>query len=186
MFPTIIIFVIFWTGGKYSLDCLEKKYGNIGRYFCSSIAIFLEFYWKFDNKQEEWLWLCFEGWICSVNKPCLMMNSNVNFKVPMHRNFCSFFIGSCERLLKTEKAFYRLSINVYLPEIWAFKVTKILRKMRKENWAFCVSLAKNCDVTSRTCSIQYFNSLQFRHHWSEVSKTWVQFNVKQYRELTKI
>ena len=29
-FPTIIIFVIFWTGGKNSLDCLEKKYGNIG------------------------------------------------------------------------------------------------------------------------------------------------------------
>ena len=28
-FPTIIIFVIFWTGGKNSLDCLEKKYGNI-------------------------------------------------------------------------------------------------------------------------------------------------------------
>ena len=29
-FPTIIILVIFWTGGKNSLDCLEKKYGNIG------------------------------------------------------------------------------------------------------------------------------------------------------------
>ena len=29
-FPTIIIFVIFWTGGKNSLDYLEKKYGNIG------------------------------------------------------------------------------------------------------------------------------------------------------------
>ena len=29
-FPTIIIFVIFWTGGKNSPDCLEKKYGNIG------------------------------------------------------------------------------------------------------------------------------------------------------------
>ena len=29
-FPTIIISVIFWTGGKNSLDCLEKKYGNIG------------------------------------------------------------------------------------------------------------------------------------------------------------
>ena len=29
-FPTIIMFVIFWTGGKNSLDCLEKKYGNIG------------------------------------------------------------------------------------------------------------------------------------------------------------
>ena len=29
-FPTIIIFVIFWTGGKNSIDCLEKKYGNIG------------------------------------------------------------------------------------------------------------------------------------------------------------
>ena len=28
-FPTITIFVIFWTGGKNSLDCLEKKYGNI-------------------------------------------------------------------------------------------------------------------------------------------------------------
>ena len=28
-FPIIIIFVIFWTGGKNSLDCLEKKYGNI-------------------------------------------------------------------------------------------------------------------------------------------------------------
>ena len=36
-------------GGKNSLDCLENKYGNIGGYFCSSIAIFLEFYWKFDN-----------------------------------------------------------------------------------------------------------------------------------------
>ena len=29
-FSTIIIFVIFWTGGKISLDYLEKKYGNIG------------------------------------------------------------------------------------------------------------------------------------------------------------
>ena len=29
-FPTIIIFVIFWTGGKNSPDYLEKKYGNIG------------------------------------------------------------------------------------------------------------------------------------------------------------
>ena len=29
-FPTIIIFVIFWTGGKNSLDYLEKRYGNIG------------------------------------------------------------------------------------------------------------------------------------------------------------
>ena len=29
-FPTIIIFVIFCTGGKSSLDYLEKKYGNIG------------------------------------------------------------------------------------------------------------------------------------------------------------
>ena len=29
-FSTIIIFVIFWTGGKNSLDYLEKKYGNIG------------------------------------------------------------------------------------------------------------------------------------------------------------
>ena len=29
-FPTIIIFVIFWTGGKSSPDCFEKKYGNIG------------------------------------------------------------------------------------------------------------------------------------------------------------
>ena len=29
-FPTIIMFVIFWTGGKNSLDYLEKKYGNIG------------------------------------------------------------------------------------------------------------------------------------------------------------
>ena len=38
-FPTIIIFVIFWTGGKNSPDCLEKKYGNIGLYFCSSIVI---------------------------------------------------------------------------------------------------------------------------------------------------
>ena len=28
--PTIIIFVIFWSGGKNSLDYLEKKYGNIG------------------------------------------------------------------------------------------------------------------------------------------------------------
>ena len=29
-FSIIIIFVIFWTGGKNSLDYLEKKYGNIG------------------------------------------------------------------------------------------------------------------------------------------------------------
>ena len=29
-FPTIIIFVVFWTGGKNSPDCLEKKYGNMG------------------------------------------------------------------------------------------------------------------------------------------------------------
>ena len=29
-FPTIIIFVIFWTGGKNLPDCLEKKCGNIG------------------------------------------------------------------------------------------------------------------------------------------------------------
>ena len=50
-FPTIIIFVIFWTGGKNSLDYLEKKYGNIGWCFCSSIAIFLVFYWKFANNQ---------------------------------------------------------------------------------------------------------------------------------------
>ena len=28
-FPTIIIFVIFWTRGKNSLHYLEKKYGNI-------------------------------------------------------------------------------------------------------------------------------------------------------------
>ena len=47
-FPTIIIFVIFWTGGKNSLNYFEQKYGKIGWYFCSSIPIFLEFYWKFD------------------------------------------------------------------------------------------------------------------------------------------
>ena len=29
-FPTIIIFVIFWTGAKNSPDYLKKKYGNIG------------------------------------------------------------------------------------------------------------------------------------------------------------
>ena len=29
-FPTVIIFVIFWTGGKNSLYYLEKKYGDIG------------------------------------------------------------------------------------------------------------------------------------------------------------
>ena len=29
-FPTIIVFVIFWTGGKNSPNYLEKKYGNIG------------------------------------------------------------------------------------------------------------------------------------------------------------
>ena len=29
-FPTIIIFVIFWNGGKNSLDHLEKMYGNVG------------------------------------------------------------------------------------------------------------------------------------------------------------
>ena len=29
-FSTIIVFVIFWTGSKNSLDYLEKKYGNIG------------------------------------------------------------------------------------------------------------------------------------------------------------
>ena len=29
-FPTIIVFVIFWTEGKNSLDYLERKYGNIG------------------------------------------------------------------------------------------------------------------------------------------------------------
>ena len=40
-FPTIIIFLIFWTGGKNSSDYLEKKYGN-SAHFCSSIAIFLE------------------------------------------------------------------------------------------------------------------------------------------------
>ena len=28
-FPTIIILVIFWTGGKNLSDYLEKKYGNI-------------------------------------------------------------------------------------------------------------------------------------------------------------
>ena len=28
-FSTITISVIFWTGGKNSLDYLEKKYGNI-------------------------------------------------------------------------------------------------------------------------------------------------------------
>ena len=28
-FPTIIIFLIFWIGGRNSLDYLEKKYGNI-------------------------------------------------------------------------------------------------------------------------------------------------------------
>ena len=50
--PTIIIFVIFWTGGKSSLDYLAKKYGNIGRYFCSCTEIFLEFYSKFDNNSE--------------------------------------------------------------------------------------------------------------------------------------
>ena len=29
-FPTIIIFVIFWTGDKNLLDYFEKKYGKIG------------------------------------------------------------------------------------------------------------------------------------------------------------
>ena len=29
-FPTIIIFVAFWAGGKNSRDCLEEKYGNSG------------------------------------------------------------------------------------------------------------------------------------------------------------
>ena len=28
-FPTIIMFLTFWIGGKNSLDYLEKKYGNI-------------------------------------------------------------------------------------------------------------------------------------------------------------
>ena len=38
-FPTIIIFVIFWTGGKNSLDCFEKMvisadiFGVLFRYF---------------------------------------------------------------------------------------------------------------------------------------------------------
>ena len=49
-FPTIIVFVIFWTGGKNSLDYLKKKNGNICWYLCSSVAIIVEFYWKFDNK----------------------------------------------------------------------------------------------------------------------------------------
>ena len=57
-FPTIIILVIFWTGGKNSSDYLEKKYGNISWYFCSSITIFLEFYWKFDNTVHYFLWVC--------------------------------------------------------------------------------------------------------------------------------
>ena len=29
-FPAIIIFLVFWTGGKNSLDYLERKYGAIG------------------------------------------------------------------------------------------------------------------------------------------------------------
>ena len=41
--------MIFWTGGKNSSDYLEKKYGNIGRYFCSSVAIFLEFFGNYGN-----------------------------------------------------------------------------------------------------------------------------------------
>ena len=36
-FPTIII---FWTGGKNSLDYLQKKHGNIGRYFAALLRYF--------------------------------------------------------------------------------------------------------------------------------------------------
>ena len=47
-FPTVIILQVFETGCKNSLRCLEKKYGNIGWGFCSS----LEFCCKFDNNRE--------------------------------------------------------------------------------------------------------------------------------------
>ena len=48
--------------------------------------------------------------------------------------FDHFFIGECERPLKTEKkAFYHFSISVSVPEIRSFKVTEILKKDAKEN-----------------------------------------------------
>ena len=49
-FSTSIIFLIFWTGGKNSSDYLEKTYGNICWYFCSSVATILEYCCKFDRK----------------------------------------------------------------------------------------------------------------------------------------
>ena len=42
-FPTIIIFVILWLGGKNSLDYLEKKYGNIADIF----AVLLRYFYSF-------------------------------------------------------------------------------------------------------------------------------------------
>ena len=50
-FLTMITFPKFWGEGKNLPNRLEKKYGNIGWYFNSSFATFLEFSWEFDNNE---------------------------------------------------------------------------------------------------------------------------------------
>ena len=54
-------------------------------------------------------------------------------------------------------------ISASFPEIWAFKVSGILRKMRKENFKkniLCL-FNKNCEVITRICIYSIFNSQTF-------------------------
>ena len=50
--PTDTTFPPFWAWGKNLASCPEKKNDNIGWYFYSSFAIFLEFLWEFDNNSQ--------------------------------------------------------------------------------------------------------------------------------------
>ena len=73
--------------------------------------------------------------------------------------FVHFFIGWYERPLKTEKkAFYRLLISVSVPEIWAFKVSEILRKNAKRKLSILCPFNKNSDVTSGISTYSIFKS----------------------------
>ena len=89
--------------------------------------------------------------------------------------FYNFFIG----LWKTiENRKYRLLISVFVPEIWAFKVSEILRKMRKENWAFCAPLTKIVTSQVGLTLIQYLNQMSFRRYWLESNKTWYTYETR--------
>ena len=62
-------------------------------------------------------------------------------------------------MLKTKKkAFHHLLIPASIPEILAFKVSKIMGKNAKRKLSILCPFSKNCDVTTRICVYSIFKS----------------------------